>query len=189
MTFRAAGTPPSSPAAASARSCSTATPGSGARPTAARHGSRRQIHELRRDGGQALLPASDGWLALGRIGNGQRTIGSVSGGPSTAYAGTHDDPRSPTAGRVNLSPRPYGSLVAVGSTDELAAWTPGRSTDEGRTWTRAPQTADHMYEGKIRMTDVLTTLRGLVRVGKVVVRHARAGLDLERRGDLDPLRQ
>ena len=47
----------------SARSCSTATPASGARPTAGRHGRRRQTTK-RFDGTEvtALLPASDGWL-------------------------------------------------------------------------------------------------------------------------------
>ena len=117
----------------------------------------------------ALLPASDGWLALGRIGNGQRTTGSLTWRSTDGITWTRDDDPALADGWArNVTPAADGSLVAVGSdTDELAAYA-WRSTDEGRTWTRAPQTADLMYEGKIRMTDVLTTPRGLVSVGNVV---------------------
>jgi hypothetical protein len=117
----------------------------------------------------AILPTSDGWLALGRIGNGQRTIGSLTWRSTDGTTWERDD--DPALGQGwarNLTGPGDGSLVAVGSdTDELAAYA-WRSTDEGRTWTRAPETKDLTYEGKIRMTDVLTTPAGFLSVGNVV---------------------
>ncbi len=117
----------------------------------------------------ALVPTSDGWLALGRIGNGQRTTGSLTWRSTDGTTWGRDDDDALAHGWArNLAIAPDGALIAVGSdTDELEAYA-WRSTDEGRTWTRAPQTKDLTYEGKIRMTDVLTTPRGFLSVGNVV---------------------
>jgi hypothetical protein len=117
----------------------------------------------------AILPARDGWLALGRIGNGQRTTGSLTWRSTDGISWERDDDPALAEGWArSLTPAADGSLVAVGSdTDELAAYA-WRSMDKGRTWTRAPQTRDLTYEGKIRMTDVLATPDGLIAVGNVV---------------------
>ena len=61
-----------------------------------------------------------------------------------------------------------GSLVAVGSqANETGAYA-WRSTDEGRTWSLAPEEPSRSYHGKMRMTDVIPTAHGLLAVGNFV---------------------
>jgi photosystem II stability/assembly factor-like uncharacterized protein len=114
-----------------------------------------------------ITPVADGWLALGRPGTGQRTTGSVAW---RSADGEHwsriDDPDLARGWVRSVARAPDGSLVAVGSEpDEIGAYA-WRSTDEGRTWTLAPEEASRTWYGrKIRMTDVTSTGTGLLAVG------------------------
>jgi hypothetical protein len=115
----------------------------------------------------AILPIGDGWLALGRLGTGQRTTGSVAWRSTDGEQWTRIDDPDLARGWVRAAVRAGdGSVVAVGSEpDEIGAYA-WRSTDEGRTWTLAPEEPSLTdYGRKIRMTDVTTTPSGLLAVG------------------------
>ena len=118
----------------------------------------------------AILPVTDGWLVLGRLGNGQRTTGSVAWrSPDGEHWTRIDDPDLARGWARSVVRAPDGSLVAVGSEpDEIGAYA-WRSTDEGLTWALAPEEASRTWYGrKIRMTDVTATPTGLLAVGNLV---------------------
>ncbi len=117
----------------------------------------------------ALIPVADGWLALGRIGTGQRTTGSVAWRSPDGRRWTRIDDPDLAKGWVRAVTRaPDGSLVAVGSEPDEAGAYAWRSTDEGRTWSLAPGEPSRTYHGKMRMTDVVPTADGLLAVGNFV---------------------
>ena len=118
----------------------------------------------------AIVPVADGWLAMGRIGTGQRTTGSVAWRSPDGDTWTRiDDPALSNGWVRSVAKRPDGSLVAVGSNlDETAAevW---HSSDAGQTWTVAPEEPSRTHVGeKIRMTDVIPTSDGLLAIGNFV---------------------
>ena len=118
----------------------------------------------------ALRPLDDGWLALARLGSGQRTTGSTGWRSSDGATWTALDDAAIAGGWVRgIAVAPDGALVAVGSEpDERGAWT-WRSDDGGRTWSQAPETAALTHFGeKIRMTDVVATRDGVLAVGNLV---------------------
>ena len=118
----------------------------------------------------AILPVADGWLALGRLGTGQRTTGSLAWrSPDGAHWTRIDDPDLARGWVRAVAQAPDGSLVAVGSEpDEIGAYA-WRSTDGGRTWSLAPEEPSRTWFGrKIRMTDVTTTPTGFLAVGNLV---------------------
>ena len=109
-------------------------------------------------------------VALGRLGDGQRGTGTIAWRSSD---GEHwervDDPA--LAGGLGVAitvARDGAGLISVGSDldeREAVAW----SSDDGTTWTRAPQEESRLHFGeKIRMTDVLTTPAGYVGIGNFV---------------------
>lgn len=120
----------------------------------------------------AISPVADGWLALGRLGTGQRTTGSVAWRSPDGERWTRiDDPDLARGWVRSVARAGDGSLVAVGSQpDEIGAYA-WRSTDEGRTWALAPEEPSRTYaggKGKARMMDVTVTPTGLLAVGNVV---------------------
>lgn len=118
----------------------------------------------------AILPIDEGWLALGRIGTGQRSTSSVAWRSADGEHWTRIDDPQLARGLVRSVVRaPDGSIVAVGSeADEIGAWV-WRSTDQGRTWTLAPEEPSRTHYGrKIRMIDVIATPDGLLAVGNLV---------------------
>jgi photosystem II stability/assembly factor-like uncharacterized protein len=118
----------------------------------------------------AILSSGGGWLALGRIGTGQRTTGSVAWRSADGERWSRIDDADLARGWVRaVASAPDGSIVAVGSEpDEIGAYA-WRSGDEGRTWTLAPEEASRTWFGrKIRMTDVTATSTGLLAVGNLV---------------------
>lgn len=111
----------------------------------------------------AIVPLADGWLALGRLGTGQRTTGSIAWRSPDARAWRRiDDPALADGWVRGATIGPDGTVVAVGSDrDEREAlvWT---SADGGATWQRAPSEPSRGNRGqKIRMTDV-TALDGML---------------------------
>jgi hypothetical protein len=120
----------------------------------------------------AITPVTDGWLALGRLGTGQRTTGSVAWRSPDGDRWTRvADPDLARGWVRSVTRAGDGALVAVGSEpDEIGAYV-WRSTDEGRTWALAPEEPSRTYAGgtgKARMMDVTTTPTGLLAVGNVV---------------------
>ena len=118
----------------------------------------------------AIIPIDDGWLALGRIGTGQRSTSSVAWRSTDGQRWTLIDDPELAKGLVRAVARaPDGTLVAVGSdADETAAWA-WRSSDDGQTWDLAPDEDSRTHHGrKIRMTDVIATDTGLLGVGNFV---------------------
>jgi photosystem II stability/assembly factor-like uncharacterized protein len=115
----------------------------------------------------AIVPVDGGWLALGRLGTGQRTTGSVAWRSPDGETWTRIDDPDLARGWVRSVVRAIdGSLVAVGSEpDEIGAYV-WRSTDDGQTWTLARTYAGG--KGKARMMDVTVTATGLLAVGNVV---------------------
>ena len=118
----------------------------------------------------AIIAVEDGWLALGRIGTGQRSTSSVAWRSADGQDWTRIDDPALAMGLVRAVVRaPDGSLAAVGSDpDETGAWT-WSSRDEGRTWVLAPEEESRTHHGrKIRMTDVTATDTGLLAIGNFV---------------------
>ena len=129
-------------------------------------------HDPAFDGAEVvdIVPNDRGYVALGRLGTGQRATGSVAWTSPDGLAWTRADAPALAGGLVAaVAASPDGTLVAVGSDlDERAAlvW---RSTD-GIAWDLTPIEESRVYNGdKIRMTDV-APLRGggLVAVGNYV---------------------
>ncbi|HEY7523814.1 MAG TPA: hypothetical protein VH720_09200, partial [Candidatus Limnocylindrales bacterium] len=117
----------------------------------------------------AILAVPTGYLALGRLGTGQRSTGSAAWRSSDGRAWERIDDPALAGGLANaLATLPDGTLVAVGSDldeREAVAWT----SADGTRWERAPSEASRLHEGeKIRMTDVVATTDGLVGVGNYV---------------------
>ena len=114
--------------------------------------------------------AGGGYVALGHLGTGQRSTGSVAWRSDDGVTWRRsDDPALAGGLASSLATDADGSLVAVGSDldeREAVVW---RSTDGGATWQRAPRENSRLYEPyKIRMTDVVATPGGLVAVGNYV---------------------
>ena len=158
------------PAAASAPSCSIARRASGVRMTV-RPGRRSPTtRALPAPRSSAILPVDDGWLAIGRLGTGQRSTGSVAWRSGDGEHWSRIDDPALARGLVRSVVRATdGSIVAVGSeADEIGAWV-WRSTDEGQSWTLEPEEPSRTHFGrKIRMTDVIATTGGLLAVGNFV---------------------
>jgi hypothetical protein len=120
----------------------------------------------------AITPIADGWLALGRLGTGQRTTGSIAWrSPDGDHWTRVDDPDLARGWARSVTRAGDGELVAVGSEpDEIGAYV-WQSTDEGGTWKLAPEEPSRTYaggKGKARMLDVTVTPTGLLAVGNVV---------------------
>lgn len=136
------------------------------------------------------LPDSS-WLAIGRVGDGQRTTGSVAWTSADGRTWRRQEPAAFAGARMRAAiVRGDGSIIAVGSrVDETMAlgWV---SRDGGATWTVTAEQASLLYgDGwKIVMTDVVEVGSELVAVGNVVpLQHgqgmawrARDGLRWER---------
>ena len=118
----------------------------------------------------AIEPRSDGgFVAVGRLGTGQRGTGAVAWLSDGGVAWRRVDDAALAGGLVNaLATAADGSIVAVGSDlDEREAlvW----RTTVGTSWALAPREDSRLYNGeKIRMTDVVATPGGLVAVGNYV---------------------
>ena len=108
------------------------------------------------------------FVAIGKLGTGQRWSGSVAWVSSDGRQWTRIDSPELAAGIASALAPLDGGLVAVGSDldeREALAW---RSTD-GSTWSVAPREDSRLYNGeKIRMTDVTAVRAGLLAVGNYV---------------------
>jgi hypothetical protein len=125
------------------------------------------------DGGEvvAIEPrAGGGFAALGRLGTGQRSTGSVAWISDDGVAWHRVDDSALAGGLVNgLAMDADGALVAVGSDPDEREAVVWRSADGGAAWERAPREDSRLYDPyKIRMTDVVSTPGGLVAVGNYV---------------------
>ena len=111
-----------------------------------------------------------GFVALGRLGTGQRSTGSVAWRSDDGVAWHRIDDPALAAGLVNgLATDADGAIIAVGSDPDEREAVVWRSGDRGATWERAPREDSRLYDPyKIRMTDVVATPRGLVAVGNYV---------------------
>jgi hypothetical protein len=114
--------------------------------------------------------AGGGYVALGHLGTGQRSTGSIAWRSADGITWRRSDDPALAGGLANaLATDADGALVAVGSDldeREAVVW---RSSDGGTTWQRAPREDSRLYEPyKIRMTDVVATPGGLVAVGNYV---------------------
>jgi hypothetical protein len=110
-----------------------------------------------------------GFVAVGRLGTGQRAVSSVAWTSADGIAWRRSDDTELAQGLVaGLATLPDGTIVAVGSDpDERAAdiWT----SADGVRWSLAPSEPSRLYGGeKIRMTAVTAAGRGLVAVGNRV---------------------
>jgi hypothetical protein len=117
-----------------------------------------------------ILPLAKGWLALGRIGTGQATTGSVAWlSEDAATWRLVRDPALLGGWARSLASRADGIVVAVGSANDERSARAWVSSDQGETWVAAPE-ADTMtwYGRKIRMLDVTATTSGFVAVGNLV---------------------
>lgn len=117
----------------------------------------------------AAPPGAGRFIALGRIGTGQRATSSVSwtSGDGATWTRSND-------------PQLAGGLVAAVVQGTLAGWLAvGSDSDEreavawtsidGIAWTRAPREESRLHSGeKIRMTDVISTPAGFVGIGNFV---------------------
>jgi hypothetical protein len=123
------------------------------------------------EGGEVVTILARGttYVALGRLGTGQRATGSVAWTSADGATWDRIESASLAGGLVAaLAETPDGRLVAVGSDlDEREAlvW---RSSD-ARAWELAPHEESRLYNGdKIRMTDVTAIGGALVAVGNFV---------------------
>lgn len=110
-----------------------------------------------------------GYVALGRLGTGQRATGSVAWTSVDGTTWVRSSDAALAGGLVAaIVPRPDGGWLAVGSDAderEAVAWT----SDDGLAWTRAPREASRLHQDeKIRMTDVISTPIGYVGIGNFV---------------------
>jgi hypothetical protein len=110
-----------------------------------------------------------GYVAVGRLGTGQRSTGSVAWLSDDGGTWRRVDDLALAAGLVNgLATDADGALVAVGSDPDERDAMVWRSAD-GTSWEAAPREESRLYEPyKIRMTDVVETPGGLVAVGNYV---------------------
>jgi hypothetical protein len=116
-----------------------------------------------------ILPSDDGYVAIGRLGTGQRPTGSIVWVSRDAETWQRvNDPALEDGLAVSLTSAPQTGLVAVGSDldeREAVAWT----SADGRSWQRAPREESRLHSGeKIRMTDVVSSDGELVAVGNYV---------------------
>jgi hypothetical protein len=114
--------------------------------------------------------AGGGLVALGRLGTGQRSTGSVAWRSDDGVTWRRIDDPALAGGLVNgVATDADGAIVAVGSDADEREAVVWRSTDGGATWERAPREDSRLYDPyKIRMTDVVATPGGLVAVGNYV---------------------
>jgi hypothetical protein len=118
----------------------------------------------------SIARRGSGYVAVGRLGTGQRGSGSIAWVSDDAIRWQRIDSAALASGLVAaVAVAPDGSMVAVGSDlDEREAlvW---RSAD-GTTWKLTPGEESRLYNGdKIRMTDVAPVLGvGFVAVGNYV---------------------
>jgi hypothetical protein len=110
----------------------------------------------------------EGYVALGRLGDGQRSTGSIAWRSANGEAWTRIDDLALAGGIAVAIVATEAGFVAVGSDleeREAVAW----SSSDGATWTRAPSEEARLHFGeKVRMTDVVATAAGLVGVGNFV---------------------
>jgi hypothetical protein len=109
-----------------------------------------------------------GIVALGRLGTGQRSIGSVAWRSTDGATWARIDDPALAGGLVSAVVASGTGLLAVGSDGderEAVAW----SSTDGTTWSKAPSETSRLHSGeKIRMTDVVVTPSGYVGVGNYV---------------------
>jgi hypothetical protein len=116
-----------------------------------------------------ILAIDNRFVALGKLGTGQRWSGSIAWISDDGRTWRRIDSPELAMGIASaLAPAPGGGLVAVGSDlDEREAlvW---RSMD-GTSWMPSPREDSRLYHGeKIRMTDVTAVRGGLLAVGNYV---------------------
>jgi hypothetical protein len=122
------------------------------------------------EGGEvvAIDRGAGGYVALGRLGTGQRATASVAWISPEGDRWTRIDDPALAGGLVAALVRGPGGWLAVGSDGderEAVAW----SSADGMRWSRAPSEASRLHVGeKIRMTDVVATSEGFVGVGNYV---------------------
>lgn len=116
----------------------------------------------------SIARTATGYVALGRLGTGGRSTGSIAWRSADGLAWTRiDDPALAGGLAVSLATTPNGVLAVGSDADEreAVAW----SSRDGATWTRAPTEPSRLHSGeKIRMTDVVATPAGFVGVGNYV---------------------
>jgi len=109
-----------------------------------------------------------GFVAVGRIGGGARSVGSLAWTSSAGASWIRvDDPALAAGLAVSIISTPTGFLAVGSDADEreAVAWT----SPDGRAWTKAPTETSRLHSGeKIRMTDVVSTPAGFVAVGNYV---------------------
>jgi len=117
---------------------------------------------------RAIVPAGDGYVAIGQTGDVQDITGSVAWHSPDGTTWTRvDDPNLARGRAVAVIPAPFGGLVAVGSDldeHEAFAWT----SPDGRAWSLAPSEPSRQYHGKIRFTDVTAVGDELIGIGNYV---------------------
>jgi ferredoxin len=116
----------------------------------------------------AITPVPTGYLAVGRLGTGQRATGSIAWLSADATTWRRIDDPALAGGLVAAVAVTPNGVLAVGSDldeREAAVWT----SVDGETWTKAPQEASRLHFGeKVRMTDLVATETGYVGVGNFV---------------------
>ncbi|HJP88479.1 MAG TPA: hypothetical protein VJ850_05530 [Candidatus Limnocylindrales bacterium] len=118
----------------------------------------------------SIASATDrGYVALGRVGTGQRATSSIAWTSADGMAWTRREDPALAGGLVAaIVAKEAGGWLAVGSDGderEAVAW----SSTDGVAWTRAPREDSRLHSGeKIRMTDVVATSEGYVGIGNFV---------------------
>ncbi len=122
-----------------------------------------------------LLESDVGLVALGRLGTGQRGVGTIVWTSADGAAWTRHEDAALRDSLAVAAVRWGDRYVAVGSDPderEARTWT---STD-GVTWRSAPaEESRQNFGNKIRMTDVVATPAGLLAVGNAVAVHFGQG--------------
>lgn len=117
----------------------------------------------------AIARVRDGFVALGRLGDGQRATGSIAWRSADGITWQRMDDAALAGGLAVAIGVTEDRLVAVGSDldeREAVAWWSG---DGGASWERVPAEESRLHFGqKIRFTDLVVTSRGYVAVGNFV---------------------
>jgi hypothetical protein len=115
-----------------------------------------------------LRSGSRGFLALGRLGDGQRGTGTAVFRSSDGVAWRRIDDEALGSGLAVAVVATEDGYLAVGSDldeREAVVW----ASEDGEAWGRAPEEPSRLHFGeKVRMTDVLVTGSGYVGIGNFV---------------------
>jgi hypothetical protein len=115
-----------------------------------------------------IVATEDGYVALGRMGDGQRGTGSVALRSRDGASWTRIDDQALASGLAVSVIETEDGFLAVGSDldeREAVVW----ASEDGATWSRAPEEPVRLHYGeKIRMTDVVQTGAGYVGIGNFV---------------------